>query len=264
MFRTWKRNPRALKLLKKSIKNLTPLLTQLKKSGYVLVFNLPSPLANVWGPMGNFWFYRVCQWITTKSKVPNAEMMASCVGPSVEECKHAEKLTNGVASNGDDEEIMAYPPEVKHRANEGGWSSKIRYYRDGLISRPWTKSMETLWALTQEEQAESLASRRRSSAGAALFDSGPEGSLKAKTTILWGGRDPAGEARVALEGVEDYLSRGSQILVLEHTGHWIPLERDGKVVLEDVVKWASDGEKEKLKDLITADSSRGVRVMAER
>jgi hypothetical protein len=265
MLRQWKRNPRSVKLLQKSFTTLVPLLTQLHKSAYILVFNLPSPLAQFWGPLGNYWFIRVCHWMTTKSRVPNAEMMASCLGPSEVECREQSALTNSVVKDADsDEEALRYPSEVSFRARDGGWSSKIKYYRDGLLTRRWNKSMETLWALTQEESAASLASRRRSSAGAALFDSGPDGSLKAKATILWGAKDPAGEAKVALQGVEDYLARGSQILVLGHTGHWVPLERDGKTVIEDVIKWAADGETAKLKDAVMADPERAVTIMAER
>lgn len=159
---------------------------------------------------------------------------------------------------------MAYPSAVKERAPTGGWSTKIRLYRDGAFNKPWTKTMDTLWALTQEEQADSLAKRRRSSAGAALFESGPEGSLKAKVTVLWGSKDPAGEARVVLEGIEDYMSRGSQVLVLPGTGHWIMLEKDGKVILEEVIKWSADGESIKLKDVIGKEEMRGVKLMAER
>ena len=190
--------------------------------------------------------------------------MASSLGPGVEECSSfASDKVNGDLKD-EDGEVLAYPPAVKQRAPTGGWSTKIRYYRDGLLTKPWTKSMDTLWALTQEEQSESLARRRRSSAGAALFESGPEGSLKAKATVLWGGKDPAGEARVALEGIEDYLSRGSQVLVLEGTGHWMPLEKVGKVVIEEVVNWAAEGETAKLKDVMSQEKLRAVKVMAER
>lgn len=265
MLREWKRHPRSIKLLKKSFGSFAPLLRQLGKSGYVFVFNLPRPLADAWGPMGNFWFYGICTRMATMSQVPNPELMASCVGPSLEECKTAGKTTKDNAVAEDlKEEPLQYPPEVARRAVGGGWSSKINFYRDGLFFKRWDKSMETLWALTQEEQGESLAANRRSSAGAALFDSGPKGSLKAKATIIWGAKDPAGESRVALEGVEDYLARGSQILSLEKTGHWIPIEKDGKVVLEEVVKWAVDGERQKLKEVVTADPSWHVKILAER
>lgn len=257
-------------MLKQAAKNLAPLLSQLRKSGYVFIFRLPAPLANSFGSVGNYWFLRLVHGLATEGKKyppesrEAADMMAGALGPSAEECISIDtEKVNGDKVN-EDGEVMAYPAAVKARARDGGWSTKIRPYRDGAFNSPWTKTMDTLWALTQEEQAESLAKRRRSSAGAGLFESGPEGSLKAKVTVLWGGKDPAGEARVALEGIEDYMSRGSQVLVLPGTGHWIPLEKDGKVVLEEVIKWSANGERTKLKDVVNQEELRGVKVMAER
>ncbi|KAF2101830.1 alpha/beta-hydrolase [Rhizodiscina lignyota] len=258
MLRTWKHRPRSVKLLKKAAASLSPLLRQLKKSGYIFVFNLPAPIANAFGPLGNYWFMRLTHELAAEGKKyllesrEAAEMMAGSLGPSIEEC--SSPMTK----------VMAYPPAVKQRAPTGGWSSKIRIYRDGLLTKSWTKSMDTLWSLTQEEQSESLAKRRRSSAGAALFDSGPEGSLKAKVTVLWGSKDPAGEARVALEGIEDYMSRDSQVLVLDGTGHWMPVEKNGKLVIEEIVKWAADGERTKLRELIKQEDMQSVKLMAER
>jgi hypothetical protein len=93
MLRTWFHRPLKFKLLHKAVSNVYPLLKQVVKSGYVFVFNLPFPMANVIGNLGDFWFFRYLNAVTThpdpKDPLPGthgAEALASSVGPSEKEC----------------------------------------------------------------------------------------------------------------------------------------------------------------------------------
>lgn len=127
------------------------MLNQLKLSGYVFVFNLPSPVASSFGSLGDYWFLRVCHAIAAGKKHPlestqAAEALASSLGPSIEQAFGLEK--------------MGYPDSVRRRAPNGGWAEKIRLYREGLATKPWEKGLDTLWALSQLEQERG---RRRSS-----------------------------------------------------------------------------------------------------
>lgn len=256
---------------------MLPVLSQTRKSGYVFVFNLPAFIVNSFGRVGGTtWFYQFTHGLSVnlngRTKLDPeskeaAEFMAASMGPSLAEC---DVPVNGVAHQDVDDqdtkskEVYAYPPAVRRRAPDGGWATKSRIYRDGLFLKTWEKSMDTLWQLNQEDQALSPASRRRSSAGAALFDSGPEGSYKAKVTFLWGANDVAADKSIALHGIEDYLTRDSQVVLLQKTGHWMPVELGGREVIEEVVQWAIDGEKAKFEDIVAKNAAQGVKIVVQR
>jgi pimeloyl-ACP methyl ester carboxylesterase len=152
-------------------------------------------------------------------------------------------------------EDLAYPESVKQRQRDGGWSEKIRVYREGLFRQKWEKSLEVVVRLSELEQSQSPS--RRSSSGTGLFDNGPPGSLKAPVTVVYGRLDPAFEPRLVLEGIADYLPRASQVVILEKGGHWLPVEQVGADVLEQIVRWALAGEggslKSKLGDMVSIE-----------
>lgn len=228
------------KLLRRVFSNAFPLLRQLSRSGYVFIFNLPRPMANSLGAVGDHWFLRYLNAVSTHPDPPKplegshgAELLAGSIGPSMKEC-----VTSG-------KEELTYPDSVRQRAQNGAWFEMIRVYRDGLAYLPWDKSLEILWDLSQIQQ---VKGRRRSSSGA-LFDTGPAGSLKAPTTVIWGKRDIAIEYSIALEGIRDFFGcKSSQLIVIQKCGHWSPIEKQGAPVFEEVIAWAVEGENGSLKD----------------
>lgn len=242
MLRTWLHQPRNLKLLYRAASNVKPLLKQVAKSAYVFVFNLPFPLANVIGNLGNFWFFRYLNAVSTHPDPPaplqgtqGAELLASSIGPGEKECTSS--------PNGKPE--LAYSEGVRSRAANGGYSEKIRLYREGLIFNTWEKSLETLWDLNQIEQS----TGRRQSSGVDLFEVGPVGSLRAPTTVIWGKGDVAIENAIAIEGFGDFFgARPSHLIIVERCGHWAPLERMAIPIFEEVIEWAVKGEKQGLRE----------------
>jgi pimeloyl-ACP methyl ester carboxylesterase len=216
------------------------------KSGYIFIFNLPRPMANSIAAVGDHWFIRYLNAVTTHPDPPKplegshgANLLASSLGPSMEECV--------ISGKGD----LAYPDSVRQRAQNGAWFEKIRVYRDGLAFLPWEKSLETLWDLTQIQQ---VKGRRRSSSGVGLFDTGPEGSLKAPTTVIWGKRDVAIENSIAIEGIRDFFGcKSSHLIMIQKCGHWTPVEKQGAPVFEEVIAWAAGGEVGSLKERLGDD-----------
>jgi hypothetical protein len=135
--------------------------------------------------------------------------------------------------------------QVLQRARTGGWSEKIRLYRDNLAFGPWEKSLETLWDLNQIEQN----TGRRSSSATDLFNVGPIGSFKARTTVIWGKGDVAIENSIATDGILDFFgAKPSQLIYLSRVGHWSPVEKQGIPIFEEIIAWAMEGENGSLKD----------------
>ncbi|KAF1979357.1 alpha/beta-hydrolase [Bimuria novae-zelandiae CBS 107.79] len=229
MLHTYSRQPLRLSLLKNAFKTLQPVLNQLKRSYYIFIFNLPSPLATFAATFGNYYFLHALHRAANKRRplTPKqaGEAMASSVGPGAPQL----------------DEPNAYPhaSALKARLSNNGMREKLRLYREGLARGVWEKSIETVVALS-EVQASST--RGSGGAGTGLFDDGPPGALKAPATIIYGLEDPAFEKRLALDGIGDYLARDSQVLALERAGHWLPLEEVGSKVVEEVVVWALEGE----------------------
>lgn len=166
------------------------------------------------------------------SERERAELLATSSGPGIGQFQEGEK------GKGE-----GYGESVKERIKDLGMSAKIRLYREGLLSGPWEKSLETVVALS-----EIPVSPTRSNSGAGLFEDGPPGALKVPATIIYGGFDPAFERRLALDGMGDYLTRASQVLMLEKGGHWLPTEERGAEIIEDVAAWALGGEHGSLKE----------------
>lgn len=107
------------------------------------------------------------------------------------------------------------------------------YYRDGLLTQPWNKSLETLTTLLDFE---SPSQPRRHSSGASLFSENLPGALKAPITVLWGADDPVLMKELCLDGIGDYLAKGSEVVSLKGLGHWgVPCNGFGVQVLEEVL-----------------------------
>ena len=263
MLSAWKRGPNNLRLLSKAFANIKPVLKQIVKSGYIFVFNLPRPLSDALGALGDHWMLRLINAATVSPdpKQPldgshGAESLASSVGPGPKQCalrQPADNTAPPVSGPSDKSTSCSLPlyygDAVGRRARSGGWSEKLRLYRDGCLTRPWTKSLEVMWCLNQLENSDEVLIRRRSSGSTAgLFEVGPEGVLGAPTTVIWGREDVAIENCIAIEGLGDYFGvRGSQLVVIGRCGHWTPLERLGAPVFDAVLEWTLAGERVPLK-----------------
>jgi pimeloyl-ACP methyl ester carboxylesterase len=262
MFKTWMHNPIKYGLLGKALTVFRPVLKQLSKSGYVFTFKLPWPFGAILGQYGDFWFFRLLNafaW-SNRPKEPLSgtagwDMLASSLGPSSLELQSS----TGTSSSEKDDIPSTYPNAVKFRTRSGGWSTKIRYYQDGLLFDHWTKSLQILWELNQiEESASSFSSPTSNGSGArrksvGVFDIGPPGTLGAATTIIWGNKDIACDKRIAMEGIGDYFGVGdSHFIELANVGHWTTCDRQAVDVWERVIHWAATGEQERMKSLLQA------------
>ena len=178
--------------------------------------------------MGNMWFLRLLHKLQAgkRGQEPEpeetAEYMATFAGPGIPELE--------------DKADTRYPDSVRRRVSGYGWDEKIRIYREGLFLKPWEKSLEVIISLNELSEQKEQASR--SGMGGGIFDDGPSGALKARATIVLGKRDPAFQLELCLSGIGDYLSKGSQVVVLEKGGHWTPCEELGLKALESMVVWA--------------------------
>lgn len=251
MLRTWPRMPIRVRfnlflLFRGVFSTATPLLRQFAKSGYIFIFQLPRPMVNSLATVGDHWFLRYLNAVSMLPDPPKplegshgAELLASSIGPSMEE---------SVASGKGD---LAYPASARARAQKGAWFEKVRVYRDGLAFSPWEKSLEILWDLNQLEPRKV---RRRSSSTVALFNTGPEGTLRAPTTVILGKDDIAIEHSIAVQGIKDIFGcKSSQLIEISDCGHWTPLDKKGALVFEKVIAWAAGGEVGSLKESLNFD-----------
>ncbi|OJD17012.1 hypothetical protein AJ78_02856 [Emergomyces pasteurianus Ep9510] len=230
MFKTFLRNPfHSHHLLLRAISRLKPLFRQLILSGYIFVFQLPMPMVRYTASGGNYSFLKMVHIQAAGNVVEFTvrdaeESMASTLGPGAAEFKTATK---------DGEQ---YPHSVARRIEIGNFGDTASYYRHGASIGTWHKSLETISALY------GLGEPRRTSTGMAM-QVGPPGALQANTTILWGEGDTALDQNVMLEGISDYLVRGSQLVMLPRTAHFSPMEVEGRAAIEKAVEWAVCGEK---------------------
>lgn len=176
------------------------------------------------------------QYGDKKPRLFIAEALATVLGPSVNECKP--QVTNGVngAAN------QGYGPTVLERAKSvsTAFYDMTSYYRDGPAYKPWTKSLELiadLYALDTQASESSSPARRRSSSStsSALFTPQVKGMLHAPATMLWGEKDPALSRAMCIDGLSDFLSRDSEVILLPRSGHWTPLEPESKAAIARVV-----------------------------
>lgn len=236
VFGKWLRQPTRLSLLRSINATILPVVTQLFKSSYIFIFNLPGPLPALFGQLGEKWFIRYAHYMASGNlNAPNSPEavihMASSLGPNKVSCR------SSLGAEG-------YGMTVSERADIGAWYSGCRYYSEGLAMKPWKKSLETVIGLHNLGEK-----RRRSSSGAGIFDEKP-GRLKQKTTILWGESDPALQSNIMMEGIKDYFVHNSQLVSLPKLGHWVPLEQDGADAITKVITWALHGEKDTIEEAL--------------
>lgn len=254
MLHTYLRRPLNIRLLKNALSTLVPIISQLGRSFYVFIFRLPYPFSTSFVTFGNYWFLKLLHnvaagllrpdgsWSRKLGSKETAEFLSMSAGPSVTQILEAEG---------------EYPESVRKRAGDWGMSEKIRIYREHLLLNPWEKSLETV-----VELSEIPTSLRRSSSGAGFLDEGPAGALKAPATVVYGIEDRSFDKRLGLEGLGDYLVKGSQLLTIAGAGHWLPFEGVGSKVLEEVVDWAMGDENEPLSE--TLEAMKDVRFVVEK
>lgn len=210
------------------------------RSGYIAAFQLPMPLVRYLGSGGNYSFLRATHKVSFGnmefSVGDAAECMASTMGPSSEETK------TRTAGN------VGYPASVNERSH-GNFDHMVSYYRQGAAISRWRKSIETIASLHSIARGNEL---RRTSSGAGLFDDGPQGVLKAYSTVIWGKEDIALEPQLCLDGISDYLVHNSQVILLPRSGHFTPMERESRAALEKAVEWTVKGEREDIGAVIQA------------
>jgi pimeloyl-ACP methyl ester carboxylesterase len=272
MLKLWAHAPTNMSPLRQAFSSARPILIQLLKSGYIFTYNLPRPFVFLLGGIGDHWLIRLLNGFAAGPNpaaplpgIRGLEVLASSLGPSKVEFSFdpsKQKLANG-----DSSEQFEYPASIYRRTTSGGFMEKVRIYREGLIWKRWEKSLETLWELSQLDQArESSGSstgsgRRRSSSKVGLFDLGPPGSFRAPITVVWGQDDVAIESCLALDSMPDYFGmHGSHLVKLADVGHWVPLDEKGAEAWIDIVDWSVRGEVGSLKERLQRFSYAAVAV----
>jgi hypothetical protein len=250
IFKTFVRAPATRRsCLRKSFDTLKPLLIQLLLFGYIAAFHLPRFMVAYLGTGGNYAFLRgalKAAYGKDKKDWSPADSMAAMLGPSEDDCKTQISDSSVACHNPDGSaNALSYSPAVLHRAQSPGLSflSKTGYYTDGAGTQKWQKSLETLAWLYNIEAEDSGSSdiRRRRSSTSGIFEPAHTGSLRAPATILWGQKDQACTQRICLDGIGDYLAKGSQVVLLPRTGHWTPVEKESRIAFGRVIEWYVDG-----------------------
>lgn len=242
--------------LPKTVHAIRPLAYQLLLFGYIAAFQLPTAMVRYLGVGGNYSFIRGAHKVEhgkDKTDHDPPHSMAMTIGPGEAECQTAT----------DEAKPKRYGESVLARAQEsGGWFiSSTAYYRDGLALGKWEKSINTLGAFHNIEidnensitKTSHFRKRRTSSASSTLFSEICAGSLKAPTTIIWGKKDYALSHAICLDGIGDYLTRDSQVLMLPNTGHWTPIEKGSREILREILEYLvqnGDIEKKNLQDIV--------------
>ncbi|KAL2871122.1 uncharacterized protein BJX67DRAFT_369959 [Aspergillus lucknowensis] len=218
-----------------------PIFRQMWSSGYIFVFQLPQIFVEYLGSGGNASFLKLVHKLSYGKQeftaVDAAECMASTVGPSVQESE------TGTA-DGD-----GYAKSTIRRGALSNFFDMCSYYRDGTAVSRWDKSVMTATSLHSIAQETGI---HRTNSGAGVFDDGPKGALKARTTVIWGKKDNALVPELCLDGISDYLGEDSQVVELPWSGHFTPLERESRVALGKAVEWAVQGEQEDIGSVIEA------------
>jgi len=280
MISTWVRNPLNWRPLSKLWPSARPIFNQLGKSGYIFAFNLPWPLPNILGHVGDFWMFRLLNAFGESNNPPQPlsgaqgwDTLAGSIGPGFDELDTKLSSDGNFVDPLDPDEALKYPLSIKSRVHTGGWFEKLKVYRDGLATSAWNKSLQCVWDLNQIEQVynsvtstrpatsssgssitQTQTHRRRSSSTfrkVGVFDSGPVGSLEAATTVIWGAKDIALNTTLSTEGMLDYFGiRDSHLVLLPSVGHWTPLGKTGASIWEKVIAWAVEGENDILGDAL--------------
>ncbi len=204
------------------------------------------------GVGGNHCFIRGAhrsEYAKDKTGYDPEHSMAMTMGPGEAECQ----------TNTGGEKPERYSASVLARAKDSGawFISSTAYYRDGLAFEKWEKSIQTLGSLHNIEidnenslvKGNQLRKRRTSSASSALFSEPCASSLKAPATVVWGRQDQACTELICLDGIGDYLTRDSQVLMLPTTGHWTPVEKESREILKRMLERLVQNDDLEKKDL---------------
>jgi pimeloyl-ACP methyl ester carboxylesterase len=242
--------------LSKALHAIRPLAFQLLLFGYIFAFQLPKVMVKYLGTGGNSAFVRgahKAQYGKDKTGFDPHQSMAITMGPGEAECR----------TSTDEESPQRYGDSVLARAKDSGaWFLDFTaYYRDGLAFDKWEKSIHTLGAFHNIEvdnenssmKSKQVRKRRKSSASSTLFSEPCASSLKAPATIVWGRKDQACSEPICLDGIGDYLTRDSHVLILPDTGHWTPFEKPSRETLKRILEQLvqnGDIEKVNLQDIV--------------
>jgi hypothetical protein len=239
---------------------LSPALAQLARSSYIFAYNLPRPLLLPLGTLGSSWWLRIISTlaVTGSTKPPTAgsndekavlRHLAEMIGPGITSCR------------GYDGSVLARAQDPRGRFFES-----VRLYREGLASGAWTQSALTL------SSRETLASSPLMPMSVARSSSisAQKGALRVPTTMLWSLSDQALDARICLDGIEEFLPQGSTVVELGNefrgengrvVSHWTPIRAAG--VVAGVVGWVIQGKKAELLEAIKG-TEKGLRVVVQK
>ncbi|KAK0283624.1 hypothetical protein LTR35_006083 [Friedmanniomyces endolithicus] len=263
-FAAWTRDYMKVNLAFSAWRSIAPLATQLLMSSYVFMFNLPHAVLSMIPSTTMAYLLDWChreghhrRGAASKTgkllEVLLAESRASSFGPS-----SAEFTTR-------EHDNKTYSPSVVKRAATsppGDWLQRIRLYREDLASGKWNLAP----TLQQYRPAPEM----------------DEETFKCPVTAVFGLRDVAIEPRVALNGIERYFPRStnvatgsgghekrvtstasgagaSHIVRLKECGHWSLLEEPvGSGVVEKTLLWLLPQQngtvsKGSLEDALTSD-----------
>lgn len=253
MLSTWRQTPTKYGLLLKALSPLKPIYVQLKRSGYVFAFNLPWLLAVQTITRCDLWLIRLMHSLAQghKSIKDTEELITSLAGflGPTEQMYDPTRL-----------ELERYGDSAcKRYEQRNGFAEAIRYYREGLATRTWEKNLDIIIRLSDlADYNTKIRKRKPSTATSAL-----PGALGAPVTVIFGANDPAFDTRIVLEGLDDYMARGSQIIKCP-LGHWVPKEGEGPLVMATVIEWAlGDEMTETLVEMLKQVSSTVVMTMSK-
>lgn len=187
-------------------------------------------------------------WILARQAVTRSNLwfvrLVQSVGLGYKTIVDSSEVTSGIAGfmGPIDLKYEPSPPDgqrygasvVQRSQSTTSFADTIRYYREGLTTAPWKKDLDTILKLSALGDHNTKVRKLRASFGAM---SHLDGALGAPVTFVFGTKDIALDTRIMLEGVEDYMTKGSQIVKLP-VGHWVPLQGEGPLVLAAVVTWA--------------------------
>lgn len=219
-------------MLCKALEKMKPIFRQIVASGYIFALQLALPIVRLQGSSGDRAFLRTIHRLShgidaTPSAKDIAEGMSGCLGPS---------LKQGTTETTTSER---YSEDVFEQSDGEKYISMTNYYRHRTSTDRWEKSSEIITELHSISNGGDI---RPKSSHAGIFNNGPEGSLKAKATIVWGLKDFALNTHLNLNGIADYLSKDSQVITLPGADHFTPIEKESRVVLQKIVEWAVAGE----------------------
>lgn len=215
--------------------SIEPVLSQLQRSYYVFVFNLPFPFSLItqFGfRAGRRCFLRTIARFAVTGAAPGffdrrtklekaveesmAVHLAGALGPS--ESAFSTKLPSRAESAADG--VAVYPRLVRERTQQrGGWGNveteSIRYYQDGLAWKVWRMS----------PRVKALYDGLSEQAPSRIKDDDTR-RLQKPVKIVWGKNDPAGDWRVLVDGVGSWGEGMVEVRLIDGVGHWVPCEEN--------------------------------------